>query len=1026
MQELYRSPLRVYICVLALGLWGVLSSLSLPISLFPDSSKPTVSIYLPYGAYSPEEFLQSYGRGLESRLRNLKIDGVGVDEITANYMDVSAQIRIEFSWGVDGDQALRETEAVVSGLSAAWPEEIRQKITVNSWTEGGGFFAISFYSDSRGIEELYNYLNPIFSPKLAAVTDAEGASLYNPERRVVILSLDPEKMAGLRVLPNDVEYAVRRANQSLGGGRLAVGEDSWTIESPRKLTDLDSLRNLPVRSRSGQVVLLRDVAQVRLDIDYQTSQNFRTSGAQSVLLFANPKPGANIKRMSDELLKIVEEIARTLPPDIHYKVLVNPSEFINASITHVAREVALAAGLAVLVLFIFIGSLKNVATAAIEIPLSIVMAFILMKLTGVNINLISLGGLALSAGMNVDASVVVMENIFRHFAQAKGRLVPEERLRLVILAVREVWLPIIASTVASLVVFIPLLMTQGITNSILGDLARAVVYSHGLSAFVALLLVPTIRLHLMQSETQFHSVSPIEGFLIRIEALYGRLLEVVLHDRKVQWILGAGVLVVLGLHVGLLLPKLERELIGRPDTDWLIMGVNPNGNYEPREVTEIVSRVESQALEKYSKEVDYTFTQITRASGWIMFRLKDRDQMNDLWKEMEKDFPPTPQLSFWFEPWNPSELRLPEFPEVLVHVQGGSANERQSLALDLRNLLNETQRFQRVSMTPNEPSKKMIQLLPIDSVIREQEALGSGVSLVELSAFTRVATLGKTIDSFKANREMIDLRMEVAQGRFQSLADLKALPLGVGQKILPLSALAQVEVVDRPASVYREDLAELHKVRAYVSQSNKSQRKAIQNEAQSKIEEWQKSRSASNVSVEVQDSDTVLNESIQQLSTAVALSVLLILIVMIIQFGTVMEALVVMIPIPLGLIGVILSLSVFGSTLSLNSVLGLILLNGISVANSILIVDFARKLLEDGISPFEAVKQACLIRLRPILMTSLTTILGMLPIALGTGEGGKILQPLGISVSGGLWLSMLLTLFLVPMIYLWFLKERVK
>ena len=218
--------------------------------------------------------------------------------------------------------------------------------------------------------------------------------------------------------------------------------------------------------------------------------------------------------MAEDILKIVKEAMHTLPKDIQYRVLVDPSEFIRASVNNVIHEVIVAAGLAVLVLFLFVGSFKNTITAALEIPLSMILAFIMMNLFDMNLNLISLGGLALAAGMNVDASVVVMENIFRHMEGLKGPLNFDSRLSLIIRAVKEVRLPIIASTISTLVVFAPLALTKDLTNAILGDLAKAVVFSHGFSMFIALILVPTIRLQIMNQtkDGDIAPISPINGF----------------------------------------------------------------------------------------------------------------------------------------------------------------------------------------------------------------------------------------------------------------------------------------------------------------------------------------------------------------------------------------------------------------------------------------------------------------------------------------------------------------------------------
>lgn len=1026
MESLYRSPIRVYILLASFAVWGLWSGLSLPISLFPNSSQPQIVVDIPYGDYSASEFLHSYGGTFESALRSTIVEGGRVTKLTADYQDARVRFQALFDWGTDGDAALKQVQNLVASSGASWTEEMRWGTRVNNWSGNGGFLAVSFYSSKRSLDELYRYLEPIFAPELAGVPDAEWAGLFNPEKKQVTISLDPEKMASLRVLPREVEAAIVGANTALGGGRLTVGDDKWSVEIPRKLVDLESIQGLAISSRAGRAVHVRDVALVRMEGDESSSQYFHTNGAESVLLWANPKPGANIKRMSDQILRVVEKIKERLDPDVEYRVLVNPSEFIDSSVQNVAKEVAVAAALAVMILFVFIGSFKNVATAAIEIPLSIVLAFILMKLTGVNINLISLGGLALSAGMNVDASVVVMENIFRHFESEKGALDPEARLRVLLRAVGEVRIPVIASTIASVVVFLPLLLTKGLTNSILGDLAKAVVYSHSMSAIVALILVPTIRLQLMGRETSFHPVSPIERQLVWLENAYARALGWFLARGKTQLITVATVLALLGSAALALVPRLPKELIGKPDTDWLMVGVNPQTTLLMKEFISVVEKLEAELLDRHGDEVQYAFTQINGpTNGMVMLRLRDKTRMKDLWKKLEEEFQSTPTQSYWFDAWNPSELQLPNVPEYQLEIQGGTADERQVVANDLRMLLRERNIFQGVSINPRSGGEKMVRLTPNDSVLAEQAAAG-GATINDLNGYIRVATVGKSIAMLKRDRDSLAIKLSVSKDRFTSLNDLRALPIGAGGKLVSLSSLAQFEVVKKPASIYRRSMNPLHELQGWVGESDKAKTSDIVRQSDEILAAWRAARppDQTGVSVAAIDTKAEMNDAIRQLSFAVAVSVLLIFITMVVQFGSAVEALLVMIPIPLGLLGVIGSLTLFRSTLSLNSVLGLILLNGIAVANSILIVDFIKRLVRDGRAPVAAAVEACRVRLRPILMTSLTTVLGMMPIALGFGEGGKILQPLGISVSGGLWISMLLTLFLVPAAHVFVLSFR--
>ena len=267
----------------------------------------------------------------------------------------------------------------------------------------------------------------------------------------------------------------------------------------------------------------------------------------------------------------------------------------------------------------FVGSFKNTITAALEIPLSMVLAFIMMKITNMNINLISLGGLALAAGMNVDASIVVLENIMRHIENYTPKTF-NEKLKIVMNAVNEVRLPIIASTISTLVVFAPLAFTHNLTNAILGDLAKAIVFSHGFSMIIALCLVPTIRLHIL-SGTKVDKLpkAPLDSFMKRVTKIYLQGLNALIAKKYLRWLV-LGIFVLLFVLSSIfIIPSLKKEIIGKPDTDWMILAINTSGNSEVKQMETETSRIEDDLLTNFGKYIQYTFTQIRRPKQFINY-----------------------------------------------------------------------------------------------------------------------------------------------------------------------------------------------------------------------------------------------------------------------------------------------------------------------------------------------------------------------------------------------------------------------
>ena len=1064
MEAIYRTPLRVYLVLAMLSLAGILCARKLPVSLFPNSSKPHVQACMNI-ELSPEAFLRQYGSTWEERIRAIKVGSLEVEKLDATYRPRDVCFNIDFKWGGDPQAAIREVQTVLQSLAAPLPEATRNTLNIWGQEENSGFLGLSFYSEQRSLTEIYDLIEPVLTPKFARIANLGDIEIYNPQRREVLVELKPEMLASFNLFPNDIGRAILQSFDAYTGGSLTVGEDQIRIQYPRGVVSFEELEGISVTTRGGRTVTLGDLAQLDLAVPSDSGRVFKTSGASSVILWGTPKPGGNVKEMAETTRQIVDQSMKDLPKDIEYRVLVDPSEFIRSSVSNVAKEVAVAAGLAVFILFLFIGNIRNVATAAIEIPLSIVLAFILMRLSGMNLNLISLGGLALSAGMNVDASVVVMENIFRHFDLAREKngdreLTFEERLAIISSAVREVRFAVIASTIASLVVFLPLAFTSDLSYAILGDLAKAVVFSHGFSAVVALILVPTIRLHLMSGRATHETPSLLENKFRKLEFNYGTYLGRFLESPKLKLATYGSLAILFAGLMAFVVPNLPREIIGKPDTDWLMLGINVRGNTLVKQMESQTEQTEEMLFQKFGPEIQYTFTQINRANGsFIMFRLKDRSKANQLLKDLEDAFPNTPDVSYWYEAWNPAELPIPDPPDFKVTVHGNDPDAMADTTRDLQTELRERKIFERVNVEPDASLSDTLLIRPRFERWPLLAAEGIHVDVTDLSDLTRAATEGKNIGTINlrnesGKNESLNVRIRYPQEYVKNAEELGALPVGLGQRIVPLKALASVTLEKVRPGILRQNGRELYIVHARGKKDERKLTAESVKKAEQLVRDWPKVvaelkvkrqglggaplAAAASVSSDssvgtpepttlvVEDAQVELSDAINQLALAVSLSIALIFLTMVFQFGSLMNSLLVLVAIPLGFIGVVISLFIFKSTLSLNSMLGVILLNGLAVANSIILVDFLQRKVKEGFAPKEAAIEVARARLRPILMTSLTTGLGMLPVALGFGDGGKILQPLGIAVAGGLCFSVITTLFIVPALQVSWLEYQAR
>jgi HAE1 family hydrophobic/amphiphilic exporter-1 len=1030
--SLYSNPLRVYLLLAICALCGIWAGSKLPVSLFPNVTQPQVEVSFSFqGGMTDSDFRNTYGLALESGLRSIKRENLSATQVVSEYSSWRVNYTVLFNWNADPEEALREVKTFVDSTSASMPTDLRDSRSV--WGSAGrskGFFLATVSSPERSPAEVYALVEPQLKPRTSAFEDGT-VSIMNPDSQHVRIQLKPHKMANYGIFPNDIEQAVKNSQSETSGGWLKVGNHSYNLVVPRKSQTLQDLESITFSTPTNSTVRLTDVASVSLVNTMSTIH--RTSGQKSVLIFASSKDGGNIKRLSENLKREMENVRALLAPDLQFGILVDPSLYIQNSIRHVVSEVAIGAGLAVVILFLFIGSLRNVLTAAIEIPLSLILALVLMKIFGMNINLVSLGGLALSCGMNVDASVVVLENIFQKFeGVSPSQLSHRERLDRVVAAVKEVVGPIVASTIASLVVFLPIVFTSDLTYAILGDLAKAVIFSHLFSAFIALLLVPTVRLHILASAKRgvAHSHgSPIEGLLTRLEKIYEALLGKLVHGTKATVSLSLLVLMILGILAALILPRLPREIVGKPESDLVGLWARDNKIKTFSEVDSFFNEIENTLKTIANGQCEFTYTQAFEWGGGSVFcRVKDKKRVKEVFALLEKNFKSSPQRSYSVFEWTLAEMPLPNPPDLRFDASGGDPMERLNQLAELSQAL--IAKFPDVNFNVSgaDEAEKTVLMHPREETWKGIAASGSSLTpqtlIRALGQFGRsenkIATLYEEKNSFE---------IDISANSF-SLADfpeLRGFPVAVAGNVLPLNALFSFEERKTPSLGKFVNGEPTSGIEGKISKEKRARADEIAREIQTFVERWNEKRGKDQpVTIKPVEADSEVRDAVNQLAVAAGWSVLLIFLTMFLQSGSITESLLVLVAVPLALLGVIVSLFVFKSTLSVNSVLGVILLNGISVANSILLVDCAGQKFKEGCSPVEAVLYAGKRRLRPILITSLTTILGMMPIALGFGDGGKVLQPLGIAVAGGMWLSMLLTIFLVPALHRLFLEHRAR
>ena len=1020
LETLLNNPKRLFVIVAMLLAYGLYSAMQLPVSMYPASSKPEISVWIQYGTLSRDEFQREYGGQIEGKILKISDSGYKVSELKANYEATGAYYEVYFDWDVPYGKALGEVESVVSASSSFLPRDIAESIGVWQRNKNSGFFAASVYSSEVGLRELYKKIEPVLKPSLDKISDADFAVLWNPEQYSITISLIPEKLAVYGLFPRDVRGQVESALSSYAGSDVEFGKKTEQFQIKAFVESVEDLENFEIHFNNSRIKLA-DIAKVEFGKDRNRQRLFKTNGKKSLILFARPKSGGNVKRMSDDIMNILAEKKDALPKGTQFKNLVDPSQTISNSVRSLTKDVFVASLMAVLVLFLFIGNIKNIATAAIEIPSSMILSLILMKIAGMNINLISLGGLALAAGMNVDASIVIMENIFKHRETwaTLGRSLDtfKSRVTLVAGAVKEVAFPVILSIATTLIVFIPMVFTSNLTNAILGDLARAVTFSHAISGLVALIVVPTVRVLLMDPKVQVKK-APLEDALIGFQELYIRLLKKVLGVKHIEKLAVGSVFSILALLLIFVLPDLPKKIVGKPKSDWIIMGINSSSASSVQQMDGLIQMAENEALKLIGEKVDYTWMERNNKNyGQLMFRLFDRNDMESVQKTLDDHFVNTPKVSYWVNDWNPAELPLPREWHLKLSVQGGEDFDRFKSAERIKYFLKDLGDYQRIKVDPSSSGDSQFTFTPFAFQWNNLNANERSLTPSDIADISFLSSKSANIGSLAFMGRSTEVQLKLSDKRFTDPELLKSYPIKVKDKIVPLKALGEFKSVLNPSQVLVEDGTEKINIYGKVRDEDKDRWESIQAASEEKLQTALTSLLTSkDVTVTFHHPQAELKEALDQLMTSLALSLGLVFFILWMQFQSVKQVLTIMMTIPLGVCGVILSLKIFGSYLSLNSALGIILLSGITVNNSILLVDVRNKFKEKGLSGIDIIIETCKSRLRPILITSLTTVLGMFPVALGLGDGGEILQPLGIAVTSGLFVATGLTIFVVPVL----------
>jgi HAE1 family hydrophobic/amphiphilic exporter-1 len=1005
-------PVFTTMVTLIVVVLGAVSLSRLRVDLLPTVEMPTLTVQTSYEGASPEVMERLVTQVVEEIVATVP----GVEEMTSTSSEGESQIRVTFMWGVDIDNAATEVRARLEDELDELPEEADRpqvrKFDVNAFPVV--VLGIASRLDPVELTTLIEEQVRYRFARLPGVAQVDVWGGYNREVRV---ELDPGRVRALGLPLNRILDAIRDANLDLPAGEIESGRYEVTLRAPAEFRSVDDVRDTIVAVRDGAPVTLGQIAEVR-DTYERLTRVVRVNGRLGLRMAIRKQADANTVEVSTAVLDEIGRVNRDYP-QIEVVPVINQGNFIERSIQNVANSVVYGGSLAVLVLLFFLRNIRSTVVISLAIPISIVATFTLVYFGGFTLNLMTLGGLALGVGMMVDNSIVVLENIYRRH-RAEGRPPNESAVA----GATEVGPAIVASTLTTLVIFLPVIFVQGVSGVLFRELAYVIVFSLVCSLVVSLSLVPMLSSKLLRARSSERRgvVGAIANAADRafdaVDDTYRDLLRLVLRARV------ATILLLLATLAGslALVPRLGREFLPPSDEG----EVRVTGEMEVGTRLDLVDRQTRIIEEIVTAEVPERVAWVTTAggsgrnptegsTGEIRLSLSpaaERDRSN-----LEVADALRAKLSGKI-PGMTVRTRAPQGQFLLERILGGDEGvtvEIRGFDLDTLSLLTDRvlHALEAIPGLTDLDTSRNDGAPQAELRIDRRKAADVGVTVRDIAEVLETAVAGSRAGEFRPLGNSYRILVQLKDAQQLSLDEVLDLTIQseTGEEVA-LRNLLEHDDGRGPTVIERKDQQRLVRVTASIEGRDLASVAADIETSLAGIARPAGYELFLSGQVEEQ------RKSSRELGIALVLALSLVYMVLACQYESLRDPLIVMCSVPLAAIGVVLMLFLTDTTLNIQSYIGCIMLGGIVVNNAILLVDQAGQLRRhEGLSTRDAVAEAGRRRLRPILMTSLTTILGLAPLALGIGEGADAQAPLARAVIGGLTSSMFTTLVLIPAVY---------
>jgi multidrug efflux pump len=996
-----KRPVLATVMVLIILIFGAIGYTNLAVREYPNVDNPIITVQVSYPGANAEVIENQITEPLEQNINGIP----GIRSLRSQSSQGSSRITVEFELDVDLERAANDVRDKVSIAQRYLPRDADPPIVSKADADSDPIMQITVQSPTRSLLELSEIADLTVKERLQTISDVSAVQIWGEYRYAMRLWLDPIRMAAYNITPIDIKNALDRENVELPAGSIEGDQISQSIRTMGLMQTPEEFNNLILIEDNFRVVRFRDVGYAELDA--ANRQNiFRRNGVPMVSCVIIPQPGANHINIADEVRLRMEQMKKDLPEDVTLDVAFDNTQFIRASIAEVQTTVIIAFILVVLIIFAFLRNWRVTLIPAVAIPISLIGIFFVMYLVGFSINVLSMLAVVLAVGLVVDDSIVVTENIFH---KVEDGMEPEEAA---IAGSKEIFFAVISSTITLVAIFIPIVFLEGMTGRLFREFSIVLAGTVLISAFVALSFVPMLSSRLLSRErknSRFYDKT--EVFFTGMNRLYETTLQSFFRRK---WLV-LPILILAAALIGLFWNIIPAEMAPLEDRSQIIIRTTaPEGaTFEfVRDYTDRIAAIADSIVPE--RESNIVFTR----SGFSMVRLilpdigeRERSQM-EIAAELARGVRNETAARAFVQQQATFGGRRAGMPIQYV-LQAPNIENLQEFIPPFMERVNQSPYFQMadVDLKFTKPETRIL--------IDRDKAAMLGVSTRDIGQTLQYALSGQRMGYFYMNGKQYEILGEINRQQRNTPVDLKTIYIkNINGQMIQMDNLVKLEESVAPPQLYRynrfnsatisaglapgyslgEGLEEMDRIAADVLDD--SFRTALEGESRNFM------------------------ESSSSLLFAFGLAIILIFLVLAAQFESFKDPFVIMFSVPMALFGALLFIWMTGVTMNIYSQIGIIMLIGLVAKNGILIVEFANQRQESGLSKFNAIIEASVQRLRPILMTSISTILGSLPLMFASGEGANGRIAMGTAVVGGLLISSLLTLFVVPVMYSYFSTDR--